>query len=52
VQHSTAQLFIRNEMNSDAKIDAHLSIGPKVTGPQNLNGFIEFFLPISVDNLC
>jgi len=32
-------------MNGDAKIAAHLSIGPKVNGHQNLTGFVEFFLP-------
>ena len=42
-QHSTVQLFIWNEMNSDAKIAAHLSIGPNVNGQQNLIGFVQFF---------
>jgi len=30
-------------MNSDSNITAHLFIGPKVIGQQNLTGFIEFF---------
>jgi len=30
-------------MNSDATITAHLSIGPKVNGQQNLTGFVELF---------
>jgi len=30
-------------MNSDTNIAAHLSIGPKVDGHQNLTGFVEFF---------
>jgi len=42
-------------MNGDAKIAAHLSIGPKVNGHQNLTGFVEFFftstLWITVDML-
>jgi len=38
-QHSIVQLL--NEMNSDANIVVHLSIGTKVNGQQNL-GFIEF----------
>jgi len=31
------------EMNSGANIAAHLSIGPKVNGQQNLTGFFCFF---------
>jgi len=34
-------------MNSDANIAAHLSIGPNVSGQQNLIGFVEVFLPVS-----
>jgi len=29
-------------MNSDANIDAHLSVGPKVDGQQNLFGSLSF----------
>jgi len=40
-------------MNSQANIATHLPIGRKVTGQQNLTGFIEFFFQhpwmISVD---
>ena len=39
-QHSTVQLFVWNEMNSDASIAAHLSIGPKDNGQQNLTRFV------------
>jgi len=39
-------------MNSDDNKAANLSIGPKVNGQQNLTGFVEFFLPISLDDLC
>jgi len=28
------------------KIAAHLSIGQKVNGQQNLTDFVEFFLPV------
>jgi len=42
-------------MNSDANIVAHLTIGPKVNGQQNLTGFVEFFFTsiwrITVDML-
>jgi len=31
-QHSSVQLLIWNEMNSDANIATHLSIGPIVSG--------------------
>jgi len=41
-QHSIVQLLIWI-MNSDTNIAAHLSIGPKVDGHQNLTGFVEFF---------
>jgi len=39
-QHSTVQLLICNEINGDAKIATHLSIGPNVNGQQNLTGFV------------
>jgi len=39
---------LKNEINSDANIAAHLSIGPKINnGQQNLTGFVEIFLPVS-----
>jgi len=44
--------FVWNEMNSDANIVAHLSIGPKASGQQNLTGFVELFSLVSVDDLC
>ena len=37
-------------MNSAANIAAHLSIGPKVNGQQNLTGFVEFFYQYLVDH--
>jgi len=37
-------------MNSDANIAAHLSIGPKDNGQQNLTGFLEFFCQYLVDH--
>jgi len=40
------------EMNSDANIVAHLSIGPKASGQQNLTGFVELISLVSVDDLC
>jgi len=39
-------------MSSGATTAAYLSIGPKVYGQQNLTGCGEFFLPISVGDLC
>jgi len=30
-------------MNSDANRAAHLSVGPNVSGQQNLTGFVELF---------
>jgi len=33
-------------MNSDVNIAAHLSIGQKVNGRQNLTRFVEFFTSI------
>jgi len=42
-QHSIVQLLIWNEMSSDVNIAGHLSIGPIVTGQQNLTGFVELF---------
>jgi len=39
-------------MNSDADIVAHLPIGPKDSGQQNLTGFVELFSQVSVDDLC
>jgi len=45
------QLLIGNEMDSDANIAAHLSLGPKVSGQQhNLTGFAEFFYQFLVDH--
>jgi len=41
------QLLIGNEMDSDTIIAVHQSLGPKVSGQQNLTGFAEFFLPVS-----
>ena len=41
--YSIVQLLIWNETNSDANITVHLSIGPKVSGQQNLTGFFELF---------
>jgi len=42
-------------MSSDINIAAHLSIGPKVNGHQNLTGFVKFFFTsiwwITVDML-
>jgi len=38
-------------MNSGANIAAHLSIGFKVNGQQNLTGFVEFFLAVSGGSL-
>jgi len=29
-----------------------MPIGPKVSGQLNVTGFVEFFLPVSVDDLC
>ena len=46
-QHSIVQLLILNEINSDANIAAHLSIGPNVINQQNLTGFVEIFLAVS-----
>jgi len=56
------QPLIGNEMNSDANIAIHLSLGPNVNGQQNLTGFAEFFtsfwwitfdmLVISVEETC
>jgi len=45
--HST--LF---EMNSDANVVAHLCIGTKISGQQNLTGFVELLSLVSVDDLC
>jgi len=45
-QHSIVQLLILNEMNSDANIARHLSVGPNVNVQQNLTGFIAFFSSI------
>jgi len=39
-------------MNRDANIAAHLSTDPKVNGQQNLTGFVEYFLLVSVYDLC
>jgi len=39
-------------MNRDANILAHLSIGTKISGQQNLTGFVELFSLVSVDDLC
>jgi len=39
-------------MNNDANIAAHLSVISKVNGQQNFTGFVEFFLPVAVDDLC
>jgi len=43
-QHSIVQLSVWNEINSDANIAAHLSIGPNVNGQQDLTVFVDFFL--------
>jgi len=39
-------------MNRDANIVAHLSIGTKISGQQNLTGFVELFSLVTVDDLC
>jgi len=44
------QLLIGNEMDSDANIAVHLSLGPKVNGQQNLTGFAEFFYQFLVNH--
>jgi len=44
------QLLIGNEMDSDANITVHLSLGPKVNGQQNLTGFAEFFYQFLVNH--
>jgi len=44
------QLLIGNEMDSDANIAVHLSLGPKVNGQQNLTCFAEFFYQFLVDH--
>ena len=49
-QHSTVQLSIQKEINSDANTAPHLSIGPKINGQQNLTGFVEFFYQYLVDH--
>jgi len=33
-------------MDSEANMAAHLSIGPKLNGQQNLTGFVEIFTSI------
>ena len=35
-QHTIVQFIILNEINGDASIAAHLFIGPKINGQQNL----------------
>jgi len=54
-QHSIMQVLIGNEMDSDANIAVHLSLGPKVNGQQNPTSFAEFFFTsfgwITVDML-
>ena len=49
-QHSIMQLLIGNEMDSDANIAVHPSLGPKVNRQQNLTGFAEFFYQFLVDH--
>jgi len=44
------QLLIGNEMDNDANIAVHLSLGPKVNGQQNLTDFAEFFYQFLVDH--
>ena len=44
------QLLIGNEMDSDTIIAVHQSLGPKVSGQQNLTGFAEFFYQFLVDH--
>jgi len=39
-------------MNSDANKVAHLFIGTKISGEQNLTGFVELFSLVTVDDLC
>jgi len=51
-EHSIFFHFVWNEMNIDANIFAHLSIGTKISGQQSLTGFVELFSLVTVDNLC
>ena len=44
------QLLIGNEMDSDANIAVHLSLGTEFNGQQNLTGFAEFFYQFLVDH--
>ena len=39
-------------MNRDANIVAHLSFGTRISGQQNLTGFVELFSLVFVDDLC
>ena len=48
----STQHFVRNEMNRDANIVPHLSIGTKISGQQNQTGFVKLFSLVSVDDLC
>ena len=50
--HSILFHFVWNEMNRDPNIAAHLSIGTKISGQQNLTGFVELFSLVFVDDLC
>ena len=49
-QHSIMQFLIGNEMDNDASIAVHLSLGPKVNGQKNLTDFAEFFYQCLVDH--
>jgi len=50
--HSILFHFVWNQMNRDANIVAHLSIGTKISGQQNQTGFVDLFSVVSVDDLC
>jgi len=43
LQASIAVCSFLFEMNSDANIATHLSLGPNVSGQQNFTRFIDFF---------